>query len=150
MRYGKLLCRSGRLAAAAAAATAVLALLAGGGAAAETPVERGAYLVNGIAGCGNCHTPKDASGKPTAGAALSGGFAFDIPPGHAVASNITPDPQDGIGSWSDADVKRAIVEGVRPDGTRLVRTMAFDWYARISPDDLDAIVAYLRSLPPRK
>jgi hypothetical protein len=47
-------------------------------------------------------------------------------------------------------LKRAITAGIRPDGTRLTRTMPFDWYAKIAPADLDAIVAYLRSLKPVK
>jgi hypothetical protein len=65
-----------------------------------------------------------------------------------VSRNITPDPEHGIGKWSDVDIKRTIMTGIRPDGTKLTRTMAFDWYAKIAPEDLDAIVAYLRSLKP--
>lgn len=64
--------------------------------------------------------------------------------------NITSDPEHGIGNWSDAQIKRAITAGVRPDGTQLTHTMPFDWYAKIAPADLDAIVVYLRSLPPLK
>ena len=67
-----------------------------------------------------------------------------------VSRNITADPDDGIGGWTNAEIKQAIVAGTRPDGTRLTRTMPFDWYARMAPDDLDALVAYLRSLTPVK
>ena len=67
-----------------------------------------------------------------------------------VSRNITPDPESGIGKWSDAELKRAITAGIRADGTRLTRTMPFDWYAKIAPADLDALVAYLRSLKPVK
>ena len=70
--------------------------------------------------------------------------------GVTVSRNITPDPEHGIGNWSDAQIKRAITVGIRPDGTLLSRTMASHWYAKIAPSDLDAIVAYLRSLPPVK
>jgi hypothetical protein len=73
---------------------------------------------------------------------------FEKPRGSTVSRNITDDPEHGLGKWSDSDIKKAIVTGIRPDGTRLVRTMAFDWYAKISPADLDDIVAYLRSLKP--
>jgi hypothetical protein len=75
---------------------------------------------------------------------------FGNPGAETVSRNITPEPEDGIGKWSDNDIKRAISTCVRPDRTPLSRTMACDWYAKIAPDDLDAIVAYLRSLKPLK
>ena len=63
-----------------------------GAASAETPLERGRYLVETIAACGNCHTPKGPDG-PLAGKALAGNWVVeDIPPFRAVASNITPGP----------------------------------------------------------
>ncbi len=64
-------------------------------AAAETPVERGKYLVETIAGCGNCHTPRGPGGVFAAGKELAGGFVFDEKPFRAVASNITPDKETG-------------------------------------------------------
>lgn len=73
-----------------------------GGALAESPVERGGYLVNTIMACGNCHTPRDAGGKPIAEQAFSGGLTFTTPAFVATAPNITPDVETGIGSWSDA------------------------------------------------
>jgi mono/diheme cytochrome c family protein len=72
------------------------------------------------------------------------------PGAETISRNITAGSEHGIGTWSDAQIKRAITTGVRPDGTRLTRTMPFDWYAKVTPADLDAIVAYLRSLPPVK
>jgi hypothetical protein len=73
----------------------------------------------------------------------------DNPPAGVVLSrNITSDPEQGIGKWSDEQVKRALVEGVRPDGTKLSHTMPYVWYANLMPADLDAIVAFLRTLPP--
>jgi len=72
---------------------------------AETLVERGAYLVNTIMACGNCHTPRDTDGKPIAEKALSGGITLTTPAFLATAANITPDPETGIGTWSDADIK---------------------------------------------
>jgi mono/diheme cytochrome c family protein len=136
-------------------AAAVLAALGGllaHAAAAETPIERGAYLVETILACGNCHTPKDAAGRPVRDRRLSGGLAFDTPGFAATASNITPDRETGIGTWSDADIRRALVEGVRPDharlpGVPLAAVMPAAFYRALLPADLDAVVAYLRSVP---
>jgi len=116
---------------------------------AETPVERGGYLVNSIMTCGNCHTPK---GPPAAvaGKEFSGGLTFDEPPFKVTASNITPDKETGIGGWSDADIKKAIVLGVRPNGVRLAEVMPSSFYPILTEGDLNAIVAYLRSLKPLK
>jgi mono/diheme cytochrome c family protein len=116
-------------------------------------VERGRYLVEGILGCGNCHTPKTAEGEPIPGRNLSGGsVTFSLPPFAGVASNITPDRDTAIGSWSDADIKRSIVEGKRPNHGRLANTglavvMATPFFKALTPSDLDAVVAYLRSVP---
>jgi mono/diheme cytochrome c family protein len=130
-----------------------LLLAAAIGASAESPVERGAYLVNTIMACGNCHTPRDADGKPVAERAFSGGLAFNTPALMATAPNITPDHETGIGSWSDAEIKRALVEGSRPDhgrlaGIALAAIMPANFYKALLPDDLDAIIVYLRSIKP--
>ncbi len=93
-------------------------LLAVSGAMADLPAERGAYLVNTIMACGNCHTPRDADGKAIAEKAFSGGLTFTTPGFIATAPNITPDRDTGIGSWSDQDIKRALVEGIRPEHGR--------------------------------
>lgn len=125
-----------------------------GNASAETPVQRGAYLVNTILACGNCHSPKDAQGRPIPGRELSGGgLSFEAPFFSGTASNITPDVETGIGSWTDAEIKRAITEGMRPDhgrlaGTPLAIIMWVNFYKAMTPGDLDAVVAYLRSIPP--
>src|SRR5208283_5351920 len=76
---------------------ATLALV--GGAYADTPVERGSYLVNTIMTCGNCHTPKGPNGD-IADKAFSGGLSWDEPPFKVTAANITPDNDTGIGTWS--------------------------------------------------
>jgi hypothetical protein len=67
-----------------------------------------------------------------------------------VSRNITPDLADGIGKWSDAEIKRAITIGLRPDGSRLARTMPSHSYKGIATADLDAIVAFLRTVKPLK
>lgn len=126
-----------------------IAMLAFAGvAAAETPAERGAYLVNSIAGCGNCHTPKDAAGSPVSGMELAGGYVFEEPFGRAVSQNITPDLDTGIGKWTDAQLVIAIREGKRPDGTTIGPPMPIDWYRKMADDDVAAIVAYIRSVKP--
>lgn len=124
---------------------AVAALLACPQARAETLLERGDYLVNRLMGCGNCHSPR---GPGAAGRAFSGGVqTFDEPWFRVKGANITPDRETGIGAWSDADIKKAITEGVRPNGTPLAETMPSAFYRILTARDLDAVVAYLRSVP---
>jgi cytochrome c553 len=120
------------------------------GALADTPLERGAYLVKTIAGCGNCHTPKGARGIPVADKEMAGGFKFDEKPFTAYASNLTPDPETGIGKWTDQQIIDAIRKGKRPDGSTIGPPMPVELYRDIAEDDAKAIVAYLRSLKPVK
>lgn len=110
-------------------------------------LERGRYLVEVVAACGNCHTPMGASG-PLPGRSLAGGMLFDEPPFRAVASNITPDPETGIGRWTDAELGRAIREGIRPDGSLIGPPMPFAWYRGLADRDVAAMVAFLRTVPP--
>ncbi|HWT08914.1 MAG TPA: cytochrome c [Roseomonas sp.] len=110
------------------------------------PVARGRYLVESIAGCGNCHTPKGPQGD-LPGMNLAGGQVIDEQPFRAVASNITPDPETGIGRWTEAQIARAIREGIRPDGRIIGPPMPFELYRGIADSDLAAMVAYLRSVP---
>jgi mono/diheme cytochrome c family protein len=112
----------------------------------DARLERGRYLVESIAGCGNCHTPQGPNG-PAAGKALAGGTRFEEPAFTALASNITPDPDTGIGKWTDAQIALAIREGRRPDGSLIGPPMPFGLYRGISDNDVAAIVAYLRSVP---
>jgi len=67
-----------------------------------------------------------------------------------MSRNITSDPDDGLGKWSDDDIKRAIATGIRPDGTRLTHTMPYEWYSKVALADLNAVVAFLRTLKPLK
>ena len=68
--------------------------------------------------------------------------------GPSVSRNITSDPDQGLGKWTDDQIKNAITKAVRPDGTKLAGPMAYDWYAKITPGDLDAIVAFMRTIKP--
>jgi mono/diheme cytochrome c family protein len=75
---------------------------------------------------------------------------FDEPGMRAVAANITPDRETGIGRWTDAQLGRAIREGIRPDGSLIGPPMPFEDYRHLSDRDLAAIVAYLRAQPPTR
>lgn len=124
--------------------------------AADSPasVERGRYLVTTILACGNCHTPKAADGRPVPGKELAGGgLSFEFPFFNGTASNITPDRETGIGAWTDDEIKRAITAGQRPNhgrlsGVPLAPMMWVSFYKALLPADLDAVVAYLRTVPP--
>ncbi len=108
---------------------------------------RGKHLVEVTGACGNCHTPMGPQG-PIAGRFLAGGNVFDEPPFRAVASNLTSDPETGLGRWTDAQIARAIREGIRPDGRIIGPPMPIGLYRGLSDRDLSAIVAYLRTVPP--
>lgn len=124
------------------------ALLWTSAASAETPLERGTYLMESIAACGNCHTTLGPDG-PVPGMELAGSKDFfDIPEMHINTPNITPDIETGIGSWTDEQIIAAIREGKAPDGKMLGPFMPFDMYRDISDTDVRAIVAYLRQVPP--
>jgi hypothetical protein len=110
-------------------------------------------FVNGILACGNCHSPKDAAGREIKDRTLSGGAFFTTPAFDAAASNITPDRETGVGNWTDAELKRAMIVGVRPNhgrlaGSHLAAVMPVSFYKALLPRDLDAVVAYLRSVKP--
>ena len=55
---------------------------------------------------------------------------------------------EGIGAWSDDDIKKTITQGLRPDGRKLLPLMGFHYYRNISDEDIDALIAYMRSIPP--
>jgi mono/diheme cytochrome c family protein len=103
-------------------------------------IERGAYLTH-AADCEACHT---APG----GAPFAGGLPFVLPFGVLYSTNITPDPETGIGRYSDADFLRAVRQGVRADGTHLYPAMPYASYTYMTDADVLAIKAYLLSLDP--
>lgn len=116
---------------------------------AQTPVERGKYLVT-IAGCTDCHTPGHFLGKPDRTRFLGGSeVGFEIPGlGVFYGPNLTPDKETGLGAWTNAQILAALQTGTRPDGRLLAPIMPWHAYASLSQSDASAIVAYLRSLPP--
>jgi mono/diheme cytochrome c family protein len=115
---------------------------------AETAVERGQYLVEVLAACGNCHTPVGPQG-PIRERHLAGGQQISEDAfGMAITSNITPDPETGIGAWTDAEIIRAIRDGKGKNGRTLGPPMPVGMYRNMSDADVQAIVAYLRTVPP--
>jgi mono/diheme cytochrome c family protein len=117
--------------------------------AADTLLQRGAYLVNTVAACGRCHTPRDAHGNPIAAMELAAGIEFDDGViGHVVGPNITPDRETGIGKWTEGQIITALRYGTRPDGTIIGAPMPIAAYRDIADADLAAIAKYLRRIKP--
>jgi hypothetical protein len=115
--------------------------------AAADPVAYGRYLAGPLGHCIECPSAPGAQGRPDVEHGLgAGGMRFYGPWGTSVAANITP---TGLARYADADLKKIISTGVRPDGSRLLPPMGTAYYARMKASDLDAVVAYLRSLPPK-
>jgi mono/diheme cytochrome c family protein len=127
----------------------VAAVASASSASAQSPVERGKYLANGIGACSNCHTPRVQGGALDLEKLMSGGpQTFNDPAYTVKGSNLTPDPETGLGKVSDADIKREITQGKRPDGQQLAPNMPYSVYGVFTATDQNAIVAYLRSIPP--
>jgi mono/diheme cytochrome c family protein len=106
----------------------------------------GAYLAGPAGHCIECHSPMGPHGPDIEHQLGAGGFELPGPWGISVSANITP---TGLKDRTDAEIKTMITTGVRPDGTRMLPPMGYPYYANIKPADLDAIVAYLRTLPPK-
>jgi len=117
---------------------------------------RGSYLVNQVAGCGACHTPRTGShtlGPERGDAFLAGGHVHEADGDielRLVDPNITSDMETGIGKWSDDEIMRAIRDGIGRDGKLLAPIMPIDSYQHMSDEDVRAVVAYLRTVPPIK
>jgi mono/diheme cytochrome c family protein len=116
---------------------------------AQTAVERGSYLVNTVLTCGNCHSPK---GPPAAiaGKDFSGFLEFDEPPFKVTAPNITQDKETGIGNYTDAQLKTVLRKGIKSNGTPVAMVMPSGFYEIMTERDLNAVVAYLRTIKPVK
>lgn len=116
-------------------------------------VGRGHYLFHNVAGCATCHSTRDWSqyaGPVTPGSLGRGGDPFTpdvIPglPGQFYAPNITP---AGVGDWTDGELIRAITSGVDRDGQALFPVMPYPHFGQLDRDDIESIVAYMRTMPP--
>jgi mono/diheme cytochrome c family protein len=120
-----------------------------------TPLERGRYVANAITDCRACHTSRKTEDQSKAeGPEWAGGEIFDGKiwklPGVFVTPNLTPDNETGLGSWTDAEIGRAIREGKNRKGERLFPLMPAHFFQSMADDDLAGIIAYLRSLEPAK
>lgn len=107
--------------------------------------QRGEYIVRNVSACGGCHaaSEKDPDGP------LSGGKEFrDWRVGVARAANLTPDVETGLGSWSEAEIARALRTGTRKDGRLLAPVMPYEWFHEMSDDDALAVARYLKSQAP--
>lgn len=112
----------------------------------KNKLKKGQYLVT-IAHCMECHTPFGARGRDFAARLGAGGAEFPGPWGVSISRNITSSKTKGIGAWTDDEIKRAITTGVDRQGNKLKPPMGFHYYSTVAPGDLDAIVAYLRTVP---
>lgn len=114
-------------------------------------VEHGKYLANHVMLCVDCHSVRDFSlfsGPPVPGTELTGGERFDQTmgfPGVFISPNITP---FGIGDWTDGEVFRLITTGVKKDGSPIFPVMPYHSYGLIDQEDIEAVIAYLRTLEP--
>jgi mono/diheme cytochrome c family protein len=131
----------------AAIALVVVIAMPGGPAWAGSPlpdlVAKGKYIFAAAGGCG-CHTEP---GKAATGL-NAGGRKFDAPFGTVYATNITPDRQTGIGTWTDEQIIAGIRVGRRPNGERIIPIHPFMTFNGMAEEDLRALVAYLKTLPP--
>ena len=108
-------------------------------------VARGEYIVRSVAVCGHCHAadPAEPDGP------LSGGLAFrNWRLGTVRAANLTPEPVTGVGGWTDAEIVRAVRNGVDDDGRVLAPVMPYAWLSGMSERDALAVARYLRTLRP--
>lgn len=119
-------------------------------AAAETPLERGRYLVDAVMACDGCHTPRPGGNFNMERRFSGGSQVWDEHAYTVRGSNISSDRETGIGSWSADDLKRLLREGVRPTGVKVAPQMPFVFYQILTPGDLDAVVTYIRSAAPVK
>jgi mono/diheme cytochrome c family protein len=137
-----------RSAGAECAGVAILLLCSLAQAAAADPqdfsqIEKGRYLAV-VSDCSSCHTVR-GSNPP-----FAGGREIETPFGTIVAPNITPDRETGIGDWSDDEFDAALRKGVRRDGAHLYPAMPYNAYTKMSRGDVQAIRAYLATVPPVK
>ena len=109
---------------------------------------RGAYLVDALTHCGECHTPRNPLGGLDGDLYLAG--TADGPEGEA-APNITPDPKTGIGDWSADEIASYLSIGMDPDGDfagSLMADVIEHATGKLSEEDIAAIVTYLRAIKP--
>jgi mono/diheme cytochrome c family protein len=116
-------------------------------------IERGRYLSNSFAGCIDCHSKRDFSllaGPLIPGTEGMGGEDFGEGAGYIPAKNITPDKETGIGDWTDGEIFRAVTAGIDKKGEPLGPMMPYMFFGKLDKEDVYAIIAYIKTLPPVK
>jgi len=120
-------------------------------------LKRGEYLVQHVSMCLDCHSQRDFTkytGPVIPGTEGMGGEVFDQKhlgvPGTVYARNITSDPENGIGAWTDDEVLRAVTQGISKKGDTLFPIMPYATFNHMAKDDLLAIIAYIRTLKANK
>jgi mono/diheme cytochrome c family protein len=108
---------------------------------------RGRYLVEALMACDNCHTPRGPDGYEMSLRFSGGSQVFSEKDYTVRGSNISPDQRAGIGAWSDTQIRAAIIDGVGPTG-RLAPVMPSESYRVLTPQDLEAIIDFLRAAAP--
>ena len=103
-------------------------------------VKRGRELAT-IGNCGDCHTARG-------GKSFAGGVPVPTPFGTVFSTNVTPDPETGIGRWSEAAFRRAMRSGVDRDGQHLYPTFPYDHFTNVSDEDDAALYAFLMTREP--
>jgi len=113
-------------------------------------LRRGQYLTRAVIPCMGCHSEWDDKANPPVmtSAPGAGQLLFEDGGLKVYARNITPDPETGIGNWSDDAIARAIREGISADGSPLFPAMPYEHFRHLSDEDLASIVVYLHTLPP--
>ena len=117
----------------------------------QHPVRRGKYLADSL-GCALCHSPLDENKRMIPGMKWAGGLRIRLEPfGDYPTGNITSDKDTGIGNWTDEEIRAVMTRGTLRDGTRLL-PYPMDWpsFSTLKSEDLNAIIAYLRTIPPVK
>lgn len=126
--------------------------MGGEGGGTESPlVARGDYLVNHVAACSDCHTPRDAMGAPQFDKFLSGAECLiKLPNDDCLNSRNLTNDETGLKNRTDDEIKTMIRDGIRPTATgdeALFPMMPYYVFHNMKDEDLDAIVAYLRTVP---
>jgi mono/diheme cytochrome c family protein len=118
----------------------------------KAEIDRGSYLINAVFACGVCHTPTGTDGKPDMTKFLAGSRSYEFPMKDGTtnvvnAENITQSKLQGIGTWTDANIKNGIAKGIDDQGVPFWPIMPYPEYALLNDADLFAMVAYLRTIP---
>lgn len=103
-------------------------------------IAKGAQLA-AVGNCASCHTAKD-------GKSYAGGFPLKTPFGTVYGTNVTPDPETGIGRWSEAEFSRALREGVNRDGRHLYPAFPYDHFTKTTDEDMRALYAFIMTREP--